>query len=463
MKLVISTVLIILSFLSCSSQVDSNDTKTNEYQMKFGDFKSRKVSIKANIYVDGQQLKMVSRPARFITDIDSWWDIIKVDKIEDAHGKSIQIKSISGDAAVLNRKVQGKIKVFYTLDFSYIDRDYPNFNTAIGKSFNEGFFIVGKPLFIFGDFNLKTTIRIDKPKESKFTVPWSKKVNNMYTSQNLREMALSNVIISNHAMEVADFSVDGLSYSLATFNMDKKSVNLIKKIAEDISKYYVNAFPVNQEVRYVQLIYGVPGTNGGGEAYPFSSTSAISKNNLEGSFSWRITVFHELFHMWNSHQLNGVSESSNMEWFKEGLTDYMTEKALAKTNHVDPLFLRSFEANNLNALKRVFKNTSKKVSIKSAGSNKGENYLVVYRGGWLISKWLDNQLKKKTNNKWTIEKLFQYLLSEYPQSGENKLTFDVFIQVIDQIDSNISSELKSLLNNTNESEINNAIASFDQL
>lgn len=448
--------LSIFNFLSCQPQTTFNNGKTNEYHFKFGGIEDRLITVEAIIPVNGDQLNMISRPQRFIPDINSWWDIITIEEIEDEQGNSIKIIDISNDKAKLNQRIEGSLKIKYTIDISYIDKNYPNLNTAIGKSFKEGVFIVGKPLFIFGDWELPVKVQISKPDGVKITVPWETK-DSVYSDINLRNLMLSNIIISTDTIGVVDFSIDKFSYSLATFALEDKSIDLVKQTAKDISNYYVKTFPFNHDIRYVQLVYGVSGVNGGGEAYPNSSASAISKNNMKNSFLWKITVFHELFHMWNSHMLNGVAGSADMEWFQEGFTDYMTELALLKTGHIDAPTLSDFQNQSLKLLKRRLENNTENITIKNSGSDKGKNYVIVYRGGWLIANWLDKRLKEMTNDKWDIERLFQQLFIKYPPNGEFILNVDNLLKDISIINEGISQDLKSILNSTNWSTINNYI------
>lgn len=457
-----STLLLFIAiFFTCTSsnkaQISNNEDRVNKYQLEFGSLESRKISVLANIYVEGDELRMVSRPQRFIPDINSWWDIIKVESIEDKKGNIVNITDISGNVAKLNREVKGKLKIVYTLNISYVDREYPNLNTAIGKSFDSGLFIVGKPLFIFGDSELKTIVQISKPKEVKITVPWLKMEKNTHSSENLRAFILCNVIISNNTIGVTDFSTGKLSYSLATFDLDKNSADLIKKIAKDVSNYYVSTFPIENDIRYVQLVYGVPGFRNGGEAYANSSASAISKKGIETSIFWKLTIYHELFHMWNPLMLNGVNELTNMEWFKEGFTDYITEFALHKTGHLNTIELSNLESNNLNSIKRAFNNNSEKTSIKNSGKNKGKNQTFVYNGGWLVAKWLDEKLKKETNKVWSMERLLQFFFNKYPPSGSNVLSFDAFIKDVSTIDKQVAKDLEMILNSDNWQNTNSVL------
>ena len=434
-----------LNFFACQSQSILKENMVNKYSLKFGSLNDRSITVEASIYVEGDEIEMMSRPIRFIPDINSWWDIITVEKLEDIKGNVIKILKTSGNKAILDRRITGILKINYTVDISYVDRNYPNLNTAIGKSFKEGLFIVGKPLFIFGNWKLNTIVKIEKPQGVKITVPWKKGRNN-YKAVSLRELILSNVIVSTNSIGVVDFSVGKLSYSLATFGLDKESVAMVKQIANDISKYYVNTFPLNKEIRYVQLVYGVPGRNGGGEAYPNSSASAISSNNMKTSFFWKITVFHELFHMWNSHMIKGVAGNETMEWFQEGFTDYMTEMALLKNNHIDAQILAKYQKNSLKPLQQRFENNPNKITIKNSGSNKGQNYVIVYRGGWFIANWLEKRFEKLSNKTWSIQRLFQHILEKFPLNGQQDLTVEAFLDVIAEIDKKTSQDLKIILN-----------------
>lgn len=425
--------------------------EVNAYHITFNGLNSRSISVKARIQVDENEFYILPHDKRFLPVIESWWDVITIESMSDDSKDPLEIiefiktKEFNITKAQLNREVVGTLELTYTVDISYIDKNYPNLNTAIGKSFGIDYFVVAKPLFIFSNYRSETKVTISHPAGLKITVPW-KKQDESYISNSLREFAYSNIILTSGPMKTTDIVVSNLSYSIASFLNNQESAKLIKEMAIDISNYYVDLFPLDKPVRYVQLIYSVPGRDSGGEAYPYSSTCAFSEESMNTSISWKITVFHELFHMWNSHRLNGVTQNRKMEWLTEGFTEFMTEKALHKNGHINENQLTSLHEARLLRLKNTMIRKNGKVSILNSGEDKGPNYNIVYEGGWLIANWLNNEFKQKTINQWDFERFLAYLFDKYPEDGDLTLTVEAFLSEVGAINKETEKKLIILLN-----------------
>ncbi len=451
--------IISATFLWCESSPNEkanvqDGNEINSYHITFNGLKSRSISINAQIPVDESEFYILPHDKRFLPDIESYWDVITIESMSDDSKDPLDIiEFIKTDEynitkAKLNREVVGNLELNYTVDISYIDKNYPNLNTAIGKSFGTDYFLVAKPLFIFSKYRSETKVTISNPAGLKITIPW-KKQDESYLANSLREFAYSNIIITSGPMNTSDIVVGNLSYSIASFLNNKESAKLIKEMAIDISNYYVNLFPLDKPVRYVQLVYSVPGRDSGGEAYPYSSASAFSEESMKTSISWKITVFHELFHMWNSHRLNGVTLNRKMEWLTEGFTEFMTEMALYKNGHISENQLITLRESRLSRLKNTMIRKNGKVSILNSGENKGPNYNIVYEGGWLIANWLNNEFKQKTMNQWDTERFLAHLFDKYPEDGDLKLTVEAFMSEVGEINKETEKKLIILLNASN--------------
>lgn len=448
--------IISASFLWCESSPNEKTNvqdgkEINSYHITFNGLKSRSISVVAQIPVNESEFYILPHDKRFLPDIESWWDVITIKSMSDDSKEPLEIiefiktNEFNITKAKLSREVVGTLELNYTIDISYIDKNYPNLNTAIGKSFGMDYFLVAKPLFIFSNFRSETKVTISNPAGLKITLPWKKK-GESYIANSLREFAYSNIIITAGLVNTTDIVVGNLSYSIASFFNKKESAKLIKEIAIDISNYYVDLFPLNKPVRYVQLVYGVPGQGSGGEAYPYSSASAFSEESMNTSIFWKITVFHELFHMWNSHRLNGVTENRKMEWLTEGFTEFMTEMALHKNGHLSENQLVTLRESRLSRLKNTMIRKNDKVSILNSGENKGPNYNIVYEGGWLIANWLNNEFKQKTINQWNFERFLAHLFDKYPEDGNLKLTVEAFLSEVGEINKETEKKLIILLN-----------------
>jgi hypothetical protein len=443
-RLVLTLIAIVLILQINPSYSGAQSAGANEYHVVFGGLDDRSVEVTAKLTVNGDKLGVEYFPGRFFPGVGSWWELITVGEISAEDGLPIEIVGFSGRQATLSRVVNGSVEIDYSVDMSYIDETLPNSNTAIGRSFEDGLFIVARPLFIYGNRQLNTEVHVSKPDELEFTVPW-RGGNGTYSGDNVGEFAASTVALSVEAVGARNISVGRLSYGFLLFDLTEESTAHMMGVAEDVTRYYVDTFPLTRDVKYVQLVYGTA-SNMGGEAFPSSSASAILESTVSGG-GWGRTVFHELFHMWNSHSLNGVSTAQDLEWFKEGFTVYMTELALSRTGHMTPRQLTGLRNSHARNITTAFERNNEGVSILRSGFNKSQNSAFVYRGGWMVADWLDRRLTEKTGGEWSLERFFQMLFRDYGLDGSVLTLQSLFARVAD-IDEGIAADFETIITST---------------
>lgn len=129
---------------------------------------------------------------------------------------------------------------------------------------------------------------------------------------------------------------------------------------------------------------------------------------------------HEIFHIWNGRILNQKSQYE--VWFKEGFTQYygyMTPYRVGlydKDQFVDYLksdyqkYLQNYRASRDIALARV----NEKMA-REEGHNHAESIsnFIMYRKGALVASVMDDEIKRVTNGKKSLDDLIRYMLTEY--------------------------------------------------
>lgn len=160
-------------------------------------------------------------------------------------------------------------------------------------------------------------------------------------------------------------------------------------------------------------------TTGGitdGSAYP-NSISMLTPVRMEGiNYEQAIyTIAHEVLHLWNGKRMQPAVQ---MEWFREGFTDYLTWRTLTALHLVK-------EDAILRALRRQvtsYENLDRSVSIGAAGLQKARNSVLVYEGGSLAALCLDATLRESSGNQHGVGDLMREV---YARSAKQGTTYDL--------------------------------------
>ena len=410
----------------------------DDYIVTLGDLDDRRVTVTANLWLHGDKIHADWGGMWFDPNRDSFWEIITIDNITAADGEPIGVATIDSRSAHLDRRVDGRVTIDYTVDISYVDEELFNGNTRRrGKSFDDGYFLVGKSLFIKGHYNQPATVRVKYPRDLVFSAPWSFE-DGVYHAGNGFLLTQTNVVLGRHAP--VDIRATNLDYSVVTLGLKDQTTEIINLFAQETAAYYLETFPLGRTATYMQV--AIWGKTGGGEAYLESSTSSLVEERLD-SLVWRFTFAHELFHMWNTQSLN-APESSDMEWFKEGFTDFITDTALEAIGEMD---FPQAEARRKRTYRRFAKGFQAKetpVSIAGAGAEKRTSGDHVYRGGCTAAIWLDRSLIRETNGQWNMVEFMKMILREFGAQGRT-LDLPTLMSEMAKIDPNIGRDFETII------------------
>ena len=442
--------LVVLLFTSSISH--AQEDRADEYVLTFGDLEDRQVQVTANLWLDGDELQTDGEGIWFIPGLDSWWKNITINDLSASDGKPICVTKFDRTTAHLDRRVNGQVTVHYTVDISYIDKSLPNANTAAGASFDDGLFIVGKPLFVQANPRLPASVRINKPEHLVFSAPWPLE-DGVYLAENGFRLTYTNLVLSRH--QPVNIRTGNLAYSVVTLGLSDQTTEIINRFARDAAAYYLETFPLGRTATYMQVAISQPNPlYGGGEAYLASSTSSVNEQDME-ELVWRAVFAHELFHMWNSHSLN-MPQASDMEWFKEGVTEFITDTALMATGEMNSPQLEARRLATFEKFAEAFQEKKTPVSIAGGGANKGPNYNIVYKGGWTAAIWLDRSLIRETGGQWNMVEFMKLILREYGPDRRT-LNLSALMGEIAKIDPKIGDAFRTIITSTDWNTIHDLL------
>ncbi|HEX2187535.1 MAG TPA: hypothetical protein VHG51_01495 [Longimicrobiaceae bacterium] len=135
----------------------------------------------------------------------------------------------------------------------------------------------------------------------------------------------------------------------------------------------------------------------------------------EGRAEWGHVLAHELVHLWNGH---GLRFQPDEEWFKEGVTDYLSRKLQLGVGDLsdDALMERLAEQYG------YYLAAAGRVSLRRAGHDKQANTALVYGGAAATGFALDVAMREASGGRAGIEELMRALYARH--AGRGPLTTD---------------------------------------
>ena len=406
----------------CNSDIPSNIIKQNDeiiYTVSIASSSPKIAKINASfslkdslLYMDGGAQHLPDRWATFVNNLEvtnTFGEAIKTEKLKGAQWK---IHTSSGE----------RINLTYEVKLDHEDHEWSGGIDGIAYAKEWGVFYTGRSLFVMnGEDRARILVHFILPKDWKATTPWEflGDNNTSFIVSSLTELTQSMFFAGSHY----EFSIKRDDFELI-FALGGEQIisdkNEFEALAEGVFDYYIqlmggipNPAPENKFKKVVVIINPANVTDG--EVVGNSISILIEENGDQMSEMISRFIFaHEFFHLWNGKSFTPVNE--DMEWFKEGFTNYYTLKSL---HHVGFLNDQSFLAvlNNL-FYQRYINDTGVGKLSMSNGAEKHGHWGLIYGGGLFVGISQDMIIRKATGNKKSIDDLMRQLYKKYGGTNE---------------------------------------------
>ncbi|MBC5992223.1 M61 family metallopeptidase [Pontibacter cellulosilyticus] len=412
MKNIFTILFISLLILSCKQ--DQNDEAIT-YSIAFDNDNSKITKVKVEftpqdsiLFMDYGANNLEKRWATFIHNI----------KAVNDEGKLIKLEEIPDAKWKIHAPLNEKIVLTYDVYLDHEDYEWDGGIDGIAYTTDKGVFYTGRTLFIMnGEKRKNINVDFELPRNWKVTTPWTnnRDVASSYSVKNYTDLANAMLFAGKHkelSLKRDDFE---FVFALGSTEIIKDEA-VFKNLAEGVLDYYIELMggipkpsPDDPFKKMVVVISSHPSITDG-EVVGNNVSILIQKD--ADQFSKTISRFifaHEFFHLWNGKSFRPSSE--NAEWFKEGLTNYYTLKAL---HHVSFLtdesyldFLGNFFYKRYNEDDGIGK-----LAIAN-GEEKHDHWGLVYGGGMLVGIAQDIIIRNATNNEKSMDDLMRGLLIKY--------------------------------------------------
>jgi len=318
----------------------------------------------------------------------------------------------------------GGCRAHYDVDLSFATQHWPPGNEQAAFTDGKGMFAVSKALFIESDLSGERSLKIHKPAVWQLKTPWAADPHGVFHFQ--RDEILQDLIAFGDL--TSDTTAAGVfRVTIVTFGILRAQQLAVKEIVDKVSAQYNAIFPDTEPASFLVVL--IPGGQDDGEAYSHGFASTMhAPLRPDEKIVWANTIAHEIFHHWNGKTIHMDTE---LEWFKEGFTEYNANLALIRAGEIGPADFLQKAATMIGQYEYfMFSGLFKDVTLLSAGQQKGPYRFGVYAAGWVMGFATDQEIRTATDGAKTLDDLMRLLLTE---THDRPLTEAIYLQAVESL------------------------------
>lgn len=335
----------------------------------------------------------------------------------DANNNPIQLSKRDSTAWLVPLQYVGEtIQISYRVRMEHENEKWPGGIDGVAFVRDWGIMASGRSLFVINpDTSKSIEVAIHVPDHWKATTPWVPETSgsNSYTVSNQLQLLESLMFFGTHEEVVMKRDSFQLHFVLGG-----------SKIASNTSQYTETANAVLDY--YIEMMGGLPKPAPGQDlsriVVMINETSETVDGEVIGNhisvllnpdappqeqiIGWFLFA-HEFFHLWNGKSLR--FQDTKTDWFKEGISNYYTLKALYQASIVNEEIANQV----LSGLfyKRYVNDPGYgelAPSEAASGFDKDNHWGLIYGGGLFAGICMDLQIRQDTQNEASLDDLMRY-------------------------------------------------------
>ncbi|MFO1495451.1 MAG: hypothetical protein U1F26_12440 [Lysobacterales bacterium] len=396
-------------------------SETDDYRVRI-DAKLRYAEVRASLCLHSDTLSMFDvEPVPGLPN--GHFDLVEDLQIRDAHGSVLDAQNLgSGDLRVAGDQ---RITLQYRVRLEHARYTWPAGLEEVAYHTDEGLLIGGSRLFfVDGEVPSQQPIRVrfELPRGWQAHTPWPGAAQPMQFLPESRRDLLNNVVFLGTA-HAQTFEADGIRIELVLGQRYRAQAARFIEILRTQLHSYTELFQGPPRTRrYLIVINEGASGDGGAFAGSFSQYIAGDADRLN-EVNWAHTLAHELLHFWNGLSL--VPADPREEWFKEGVTDYLTIATMARNGLIDQTLLMKRLENLARRYRMARMLQGTHLSLRAAGADKQRQRMLIYGGGALVALALDARLREVSEDRLSLASLMAAMHQAYGQTGQPYTLADI--------------------------------------
>lgn len=368
-----------------------------EYTVEFVDPSYRKAKVRARIPLSGNSVMMEGGIAGAFQD--GWSTFVGNLTAKDDDQKIVKLKRAGRDRWEIPEPTPQTLGLSYTVILGH-DR-YPDKwpfgykQAAYGRQ--DYAFYTGKSLFVATPELADATISFTLPAGWKVRTGWKETSEspNKFSAQGLTELWHTGLVVGNPREKRV--AVENVSSTVVSGKKMRLSVELLADTVVRLIPEAAKVFGGSPNEKVLVVVdCDSEYLHEGGEAFNRSILLMFQRPAGEENRShWSHVLTHELIHLWIGYTIQ-FHDQHRVEWFLEGVTDYLTLLLQARLGMIslDGL-LEGLSFNYEEYGKRAGS-----ISLVEAGANKAKNYWLIYSGGAMVAMALDSEIRSRSENRY---------------------------------------------------------------
>lgn len=403
----------LLLLLSSGAAQAAYDGLPNRYKVSINSDASR-AHVEAEVWVEGNELalfgvdptaQLKNGQAEFLENIAA----------TDMAGAPLAVGSKGeGEYEIAGER---RINLVYDVRLEHDKFAWPAGSEEVSYHTEEGLMASGNALFLVPGVKMhgKTQVEFILPAGWTAHTPWRAAAStNTFIADTRRELVSNALFLGTARAERIKAGGIELTLVMGKRYWPQRAV-FMELIERQLASYQSMFGKAPLAERYLVIINHNASGDGGAFAGSFSQFLRGDGDRATRPI-WGRVVAHELLHFWNGVAL--TPDSERQEWFKEGVTDYLTVMTMARNGLVDRGYLIRWLENLARGQMVARMGLGLKGSVQDAASDKHKNWLLVYGGGSVAALAMDVQLRRASGGKTGLPDVMKALYAEFGAPGK---------------------------------------------
>jgi len=351
-----------------------------------------------------------------------WATFVQNLRVVDEGGRAISVTELPDAKWKMELPQKMKVTLSYEIRLDHENHKWSGGIDGVAFARDWGVFYAGRTLLILNGKSWENiAVDFDIPANWKVTTPWmfESKKGKSFRVSSLSQLVNSLVFVGTHEEVTVKRNGFELIFALGGDEVIAEKEEF-KKLCEGVLDYYIdlmggvpNPAPDNKFKKAVVIINSSDATDG--EVIGNNISMLVEKGGDKTSRLFSRFIFaHEFFHLWNGKSFSPTNDET--EWFKEGVTNYYTLKALHNVGFLtDESYL---EVLNSLFFQRYTKDDGVGRIAMTKGEEKHDHWGLIYGGGMFVGIAQDIIIREATNNRKSLDDLMKGLFKKY--GGSNK-------------------------------------------
>ncbi len=411
----------------------NNLQNTATYTVFLSAENKRLVRVEAEIFPTKNTLIVCPEGANHLPD--KWATFMRDVSAKDENNLPVKIQYLGQGAWQIAEPLPKKLVLNYEVEIKHDLTNWTFGSKEAAYVRDDSSFFTGASLFITMLELENMKVRFKMPDDWKVTVAWREAANekNAFRAANAEELLWIGMLAGKHLERKT--KVGQLEIIMAVGQDLRQSSEMFDRTVKAIVPAYVKTYggePVFQglPVKKFVIVANIDKNYVGGGAVFVRTISMMLKDvppktKKASTSSWNHIITHELGHLWNGQS---IREESQEFWFVEGVTDYLAYLVQARIGLITKAELLKVFAEKFDEYKAV----AGKTSVRKAGTNKSNNYDLIYSGGLVAALALDIEIRNRTKNQKGLADLLRLMYRDFALK-DKKYSVDDVRKIAEQI------------------------------